>query len=180
METVTDADNRCFSACSSSSTPPVFSADSTTPTVSLFSEMLESLISESQGPVVVENVVSLTTPDLGDFSGALVSFPLDVSLQSCGEETRHPLEIEPPEVQLPSGTMVLFTQETGTHDSETHNDWAFQDTRTQHITNMGAVPGTGVVPLRVAPSQSLLDFPKGEGLKGVERWPEKMFSSVST
>ena len=143
--------------------------------------MLESLISESQGPVVVENVVSLTTPDLGgDFSGALVSFPLDVSLQSCGEETRHPLEFEPPEVQLPSGMMVLFTQETDTHDSETHNDWAFQDTRTQHITNMGAVPGKGVVPLRVAPSQSLLGFPKGEGLKGVERGVEKIFSSVST
>ena len=138
MATVTDADNRCFAACPSNSTPLRFSVpESTPPTVSLFSEMLESLISESQGQVVVENVVSLTSPDLGeDFSGALVSFPLDVSFQSCEEETRHPLEIEPPEVQLPSGTMVLFPQETDTHDSETHNDWAFQDTRTQQITNI--------------------------------------------
>ena len=117
MATVTDADNRCFAACSFISTPPVFSApDSTPSTVSLFSEMLEIQKSESQGKVVVENVVSVTTPDWGvDFSGALVSFRLDVSLQSCEAETRHPLEIEPPEVQLPSGTMVLFTQETDTH-----------------------------------------------------------------
>ena len=98
--------------------------------------MLESLISETQVQVVVQNVVSVTTTEFGgDFSGALVSFPLDVSLQSCEAETGHLLEIEPPEVPLPSGTMVVYTQETDAHDSETHNDGVFQDTRTQHITN---------------------------------------------
>ena len=108
-----------------------------------FSEILESLSPESQGQVVVENVVSVTTPDFGgDFSGALVSFPFNLSLQSCEAETGHLFEIEPQGVPLPSGTMVLFTEGTGTHDPETLNDWAFQDTRTEQKTKMGAVPGS--------------------------------------
>ena len=51
--------------------------------------------------------------------------------------------------------------------------------RTHSQNNMGAVPGTGETPLRVAASNTLVGFEKGS-LKEVEKGVGKIFSSVSS
>ena len=51
--------------------------------------------------------------------------------------------------------------------------------RTHSQNNMGAVPGTGETPLRVAASNTLFGFEKGS-LKEVEKGVGKIFSSVSS